>query len=152
MHKKMTLFPAILVFTAAIVSPAVPLVSAADVNWLNVGNAGDEKLLLDSSRFERQGTAVTAWIRVQYTKSQRMPFSDKKHDVSERLYFFQCADRNMILVKNVLYDGAAVVYEYDSARSGPLGGGVPAPSSVPAEGLDAAAFKVACDYKPSSRR
>jgi hypothetical protein len=123
----------------------------ADVanKWVQIGKDGENSLFLEGSQFERKGDAVTALIKVQYVGPQRMPFSEKQYDASERLYFFQCAAKKMILSRNNLLDGKTVVYSYDAQKPGLLGAaGAQSAQPVPPQGLEAKAFKFACEYKP----
>lgn len=120
-------------------------VSAFGQQWVGetqVDSAGT--IALDKDSFERRGDAVTANIQMLFPQPTRMPFTDKVYDRSEQLYFFQCKDKKMVLNSYVLKNGSAVVH---TQRSMTLDG-KPLPQAVPEKGLEAAAFKLACGYKP----
>lgn len=120
-------------------------VSAFGQQWVGetqVDSAG--KIALDKDSFERRGDAVTANIQILFPQPTRMPFTDKVYDRSEQLYFFQCKDKKMVLNSYVLKNGSEVAH---TQRSMTLDG-KPLPQAVPEKGLEAAAFKLACGYKP----
>lgn len=120
-------------------------VSAFGGQWVGttqVESAG--KVSLDKDRFERRGNAVTAYIQILFDKPVRMPFMEKLYDRSEQLYFFQCKDKQMVLNSYILKNGDEVVHTQSSMTLD----GKPLQQAVPEKGLEAAAFKLACGYKP----
>lgn len=125
------------------------LVSAvASAAWVDAGSTADQqKIKLDSERYQRQGDAVTAAIRVEYPAPQIIPFSPKSYVAAERIYHFQCANKQFILASAKMLDkDGGVAYEFDAAKN-PFGG-TPQPQSVPSEKTgDRLAFEAACAYK-----
>lgn len=119
-------------------------VSAFGQQWVGTTEVDSTKVSLDKSRFERRGTAVTAYIQYQFDKPRRMPFTEVTYDRAEHLYFFQCKDRLMVLNSYILKNGDELTHTQNSMTLD----GKPLSQAVPEKGLEAAAFKLACNYKP----
>ena len=121
-----------------------PLLASAAL--IDAGVTADKQTVqLDSERYQRNGDAVTAAIRISFAEVQRVPFSDKTYVTAERVYHFQCADKQFIAATGKMLDKAgAVVYEFDAAKN-PFG--APKPQAVPEAGAEALAFAAACKYK-----
>jgi hypothetical protein len=123
------------------------LSSSAHAALVDIGVTPDQhKLKLDNERFQRQGEAVTAVVRVDFAAPQVVPFSAKSYVAAERIYHFQCANKQYILASGKMFDkDGATVYDYDASKN-PFGGAQP--QAVPADkSAERLAFDAACAYK-----
>lgn len=119
------------------------LVQAA---WVDAGMTADKLLVqLDSERYQRQGDAVTAVIKVVYSTPQRVPFSQKSYETTETTFFFECGKKQFVAANGKMLDNhGEVVYQFDAMKS-PFG--VPKPQTVPEVGVEALSFAEACKFK-----
>lgn len=122
----------------------LPVIASAA--WIDAGVTADKQIVqLDSERISRQGDAVTAAFQVKFPAPQVVPFSDKSYVAAERIYHFQCADKQFITASGKMLDkDGKTVYEFDASKN-PFG--APKPQPIPAEGAEALSFKAACSYK-----
>ena len=119
-------------------------VSAFGEQWVGTTTVDSTKISVDKDRFERRGTAVTAYIQFLFDKPKTMPFTNAVHDRAEHLYFFQCKEKKMVFQSYVLKNGNETTFTQKTTSLD----GKPSVQPVPDSGLEAAAFKLACSYKP----
>ena len=129
---------------------AVAQAALAEDGWQPVAAAqGKYRLFLDAQTFKREGEVVNARFRYAYAEKQVFPFLNKPYDSLERLYYFQCAERKVVVAVSNYYFGKALTHTINASAGAPFGGASAyEPQPVSAGTVEDEALAYACRYKP----
>lgn len=114
---------------------------------------GKHKLYLNAKSFKREGEVVNAAFRYTYGEIQTFPFLNKKFDRMERMFYFQCAERKVVVAQSDYYMGNERVHAINSSGGNPLSQGkqVYEPQPVSANTAEEEAFNQACKFAPAKK-
>lgn len=124
-------------------------VMAEEAGWLAAkATQGKYRLYLNTQSHKREGAVVNASVRYVYPETQVFPFINKKYSVMERLFYFQCAERKMVLAQSDYFMGKDKVHSISAAGVSPFNpsGQAYAPQPVPPDTAEEEAFNLACKY------
>jgi len=122
--------------------------------WQEVNaTQGKLKLYLNSKSFKREGEVVNVAFRYVYGDTQTFPFLNKKFDRLERLFYFQCGERKLVVAKSEYYLGNEQVHSINSSGGSSMGLGkqVYDPQPVPPNTEEEEAFNHACKFVPGEK-
>lgn len=143
------------VLTAAITLFLFAQPAAADEgDWQAMkATQGKHKLYLNAKSFKREGEVVNAAFRYTYGETQTFPFLNKKFDRMERMFYFQCTERKVVVAQSDYYMGNEKVHGISSASGNPLSQGkqVYEPQPVSANTAEEEAFNYACKFSPGKK-
>lgn len=136
--------------TATLVLTIQPA-TAEEAGWL-AANAtqGKYRLYLNTQSYKREGAVVNALVRYVYPETQVFPFLNKKFDSIERQFYFQCAERKVVVAQSDYLMGKERVHSIGAASASVLSMGkqVFEPQPVSANTAEEEAFNLACKYTP----
>ena len=136
--------------TAVLVLSVQPA-TAEEAGWQAAkATQGKYRLYLNTQSYKREGAVVNASVRYVYPETQVFPFLNKKFDSIERQFYFQCAERKVVVAQSDYMMGKERVHSIGAAGASALSMGkqVFEPQPVSANTAEEEAFNLACKYTP----